>query len=323
MSSRRDFLAIAAASALATGAWAASAPRPRVVYTFRRTSDQLQRWYAERGLVDGRDIDLVDVDFAGASDADAEARAREILSSSPQVVALRGWRPVFLFQRLTTTVPLVLVNFGGDPVKMGLAESIRRPGRNVTGSCQQLMTLVPKFFELLREFRPAGRRGGVLITRATTSARHGAHARDETARAAELLRMEIVDVVVPDDPTIEQVAAALERARLDFLLVPEDLYGKPVMPKVIAHLERIRLPALYFYPSLVHRGGLVSMSFDIAEGHIAAIDIVARILKGENPATIPIYLATRYQITLNRRTARAMGIDLPPSLLARAEEIVD
>jgi putative tryptophan/tyrosine transport system substrate-binding protein len=323
-SSRRRLLALCAALVPTTAAPSpGQGPRPRIVYTYRRTSDQLQKWYAEWGLLDGRDIDLADVDLVGLSDAQAEVLARQVLASNPRVIAVMGWKPVFLFQRLTSTVPLVFVNFGGDPVRMGLVESLRRPGRNMTGTCQQLMSLVPKCFELLREFRPAGHRGGVLITRATTTARHAVQAREETAQAAEELGIEIVDVVVPDDPTMDQVATALQRARVDFLLVPEDLYKKPIMPQVLAHLERIRLPALYFYPTLVHRGGLVSMSFDIAEGHVAAIQIIARILRGENPGAIPVYLSTRYHIAVNRRSARAMGLELPGMLLARADEVVE
>jgi putative ABC transport system substrate-binding protein len=135
--------------------------------------------------------------------------------------------------------------------------------------------------------------------------------------------MDIAEVVVPNAPTLEQVAAALALARVDYLFVPEDVYSNPALPQLIAHFERVKLPALYLYPIHVRNGGLMSMSYDIGEGHTAAIDMVARILRGENPATIPVYVSTRYHVAVNRRTARAMGIEVPVSLLARADEVVD
>jgi putative ABC transport system substrate-binding protein len=206
---------------------------------------------------------------------------------------------------------------------MGLVESLRRPGGNMTGTCQQLMLLTPKFFELLREMKPGGKRGGVLIKRSTTTAEHMKLGRTEMESASAKLGLEIVEIVTPDDPTLEEVRGAIERAKVDYLFVPEDLYFKPVMPRLIEWLARARLPALYLYPSLVKDGGLISMSYDIEEGFRAGIEMVTRILRGESPATMPVYMSTRYRIAVNRRTARTMGLDVPAGILTRADEVVD
>jgi putative ABC transport system substrate-binding protein len=238
------------------------------------------------------------------------------------VVMLPGWEAI-LFQRLTREIPLVFVNFGGDPVGTGLVRSLRRPGGNVTGSAQNMMSMTSKLFELLREFRPGGKRGGVLVKESSLRARHMLQGREEIARAGTLLGLDIAAIAVPDDPTMAMAQGALERARPDYLFVTDDLYEKPVLPELIAYLERARIPAVWISRDLVRRGGLVSFTPDVAQGRRNAVEIAARILRGENPGTIPVYQTDRYHVTINRRTADAMGLQVSPALLTRADEVVD
>jgi hypothetical protein len=125
---------------------------------------------------------------------------------------------------------------------MGLVASYREPGGNVTGSCQQLMEMTPKFFEVLKEFRPGGRRGSVLLVEKSRRERYMDQAREEMQMAGAHLGIEVVEVVVPDD----------------LLFVPDDIYGKPVLAEVLVHLREARLPTLYTNAAIVRRGGLVS-----------------------------------------------------------------
>lgn len=302
---------------------AAGASRPRVVHVAASVGPVTRGWYAEHGLVDGRDVDIVAEPLAGATGAQMEPRAVEILRSRPSVILLRGWEPIFLFRRLTREVPLVFMNFGGDPVRMGLVQSLRRPGGNMTGTAQNLMSMTPKLFELLREIRPGGRRGGVLVKESSLRARHMEQGEDEVRRAGHLLGIDIGFVVVPDDPPIAAVRQALERARVDYLLVTDDLHGRAVMPELVAYLERARIPAVYIVRDVVRQGGLASLTPDVAEGLRNAVEIAARILRGENPATTPVYQTSRYHVVLNRKTARAMGLEVTPALLTRADEAVE
>jgi putative ABC transport system substrate-binding protein len=208
-------------------------------------------------------------------------------------------------------------------VRYKLVESLRRPGGNVTGTCQQLMSMTPKFFELLRELRPGARRGGVLIAERSVNAEHMLQGREEVRRSASLLGMAIELVVVPDNPTLADIRARIELARVEVLFVPDDLYGLPVMDELTGYLAAARLPALYISSSYVRKGGLASITPDEAEGHRMAVDMVARIVRGEKPATMPVYQATRYRTAINLRTARAMGIAVSPAVLARADDVVE
>jgi putative ABC transport system substrate-binding protein len=300
-----------------------AATLPRIVYDLRRVGDRARTWYGEHGLVDGRNVQLLGEPLKGLAPDAMEARARAVLASRPDAVVAFNWDSVFLYRRLTREVPIVFVNFGGDPVRYKLVDSLRRPGGNVTGTCQQLMAMTPKFFELLRELRPGARRGGVLVPQRALESEHMAQGREEIARAASLLGMAIDFVVVPDDPTLAAIRAQVERSRSEVLFIPDELYGLPVMDELIAYLAGTRVPALFISPTYVRKGGLVSITPEEAEGHRMAVEMVARILRGENPAAIPVYQATRYRTSINLRTARAMGIAVPPAVLTRADEVVD
>ena len=170
MNRRAALAGLISAALLPRAALAASLPR--ILYDLRRVGDRARTWYGEHGLVDGRNVELLGEPLKGLSPDVMEARARAVIASRPNAVVAFYWDSVFLYRRLTREVPIVFVNFGGDPVRFKLVESLRRPGGNVTGTCQQLMSMTPKFFELLRELRPAARRGGVLIAERSANAEH-------------------------------------------------------------------------------------------------------------------------------------------------------
>ena len=297
---RRAALAGLFCAALLPRAAPAAASR-RIVYDLPRVGERARSWFGEHGLVDGRNIELVGEPLKGLAQDAMEARAPVVLASRP----------------------MVFVNFGADPVRYKLVESLRRPGGNVTGTCQQLMSMTPKFFELLKELRPGARRGGVLVPERAVTAEHMVQGREEVGRAATLLGMAIEFVVVPDNPTLAAIRAQIEQARVEVLFVPDELYGLPVMDELMGYLAAARLPGLFLSSAYVRKGGLASITPDEAEGHRMAVEMVARILRGEKPATIPVYQATRYRTAINLRTARAMGIVVPPAVLTRADEVVD
>jgi putative ABC transport system substrate-binding protein len=301
----------------------AAARRPRVVYVSPNVSKLTRSWYSDLGFVDERDVEIVAQPLSAATPADREAQAREILQARPSVVMVPGWESVFLFQRLTREVPLVFINFGGDPVGMGLVQSLRRPGGNMTGSAQNMMSMTAKLFEAVREMRPGGKRGGVMVVESSLTGRHMAQGREEIKRAGSLLGLDMAEVVVPNDPPLAAVRAALERARLDYLFVTDDLHSATVLPLLVAHVERARLPTIYISREVVRRGGLMSFTPDVAEGRKSAAEIAVRILRGESPATIPVHQTSRYHLAINRKTAGAMGLEVPAALLARADEVID
>src|SRR5688500_1290370 len=176
------------AGLLASPLWLRAAARlPRVVYISGNVSKVTRSWYSGFGFVDGRDVEIVAQPLSAATPGERELQAREILQARPSVVMLPGWDVVSLFTRLTREIPLVFINFGGDPVGSGLVQSLRRPGGNVTGSAQNLMSMTPKIFELVREFRPGGKRGGVLVKESYLGAPHMAQGNRDIARAASLL----------------------------------------------------------------------------------------------------------------------------------------
>ncbi len=326
---RRRLLEGAALAALGSSFARAQAPAriARVtiaVNTGEKGRERNRVGFAAHGWVDGRNLALSYVDIWDAPEDIAEARAKEVVASRPDVISILGGPELFVFQRLTKEIPIVFVNLGVDPVSLGLVEGLRHPGGNITGTSHDWKEMSALQWGLLKEIRPAMKLGGVLISK-ELHAEDGWRMkflpiyRQGWALAAARLGIEIREVVVAEDAPIASLSAAIRRSRVEALLL--------MMPTgrsdLIAFLEKAAIPACDGAGDFVRRGGLLSTGIDFAEGVRQAIAIVARILRGESPATIPVFQGTRYPIEVNLRTARAMKITIPQSILLRADLVVE
>lgn len=317
---RREVLAALAAAAT-PGSWSA-APR-QVTFAVQGSEavrERLSREFARHGYVVGRDLDLAFVDVHDAPVDRVDDLVRSIVASRPEVIAMLAGEPIFAFQRLAGPIPFVFYNLGADPVAMGLVKSIARPGGNITGTSHRLLDMVPKFWELLMAFKPGMTRAAMLTTESVGRQKHYPAMLAVARESASRLRFRLSEILVPDEAPFPAVVDAIRRERAEALLWAE---GGSWVHDLIAFAREARLPTAYPSAQLVRRGGLLSITPDMAEGERQAVAIIARILRGERPAEIPVYEATRYHLAVNRRTATAMGLATPASVLLQANEVVD
>jgi len=277
-----------------------------------------------QGLVDGGNLS---VRFERQEVQNDEARLREIVATQPDVIVVHGAPDVL--RSITHDTPVVFYDYAVDPVQMGLVESFRRPGGNVTGTHVPWHEIQSKQWQLLKDFNPAMKVGGVVYaTEDADAADPWAEShkkemdkhRDLDAEARLLterqLGIRIVDIKIPRTSTQAQIAEAVGRSGAEALLV-----DFPRTDGWLAFVKATRKPTCVYTFRATRAGmGIVGISFDADEGIDQSAERVARIIRGESPATIPIYIVRKYGVAVNARIARAAGIRIPPSVLLQAEE---
>jgi len=268
--------------------------------------------FAAHGLEHGRNIKLEIVGYGGRQDA-RESLAREIVAGRPDVIGVSGSRDALLLQRLTREVPIVFVNVD-DPVKVGLVQSFQRPGANITGVTNRSLELIGKRIELLKELRPRARRIAVLVGEGPSASL----IRTELAEAARRTNLERVEVA----PGNASAAKTLSQSRAD-VAISFFSWSQLQRAGLVAVLEKLALPCIFPFNHSVQEGGLISLGEKFREGEQRGTAIIVRILKGEKPETLPVDQLSTVYLALNLRTARALKIDIPPSIRLRADEVIE
>ena len=277
-----------------------------------------QQGMQELGWGIGRNL-RVDLRWGG-NDTDRWRRyAGELVGLSPDAIVAAGGAIVNILQRVSRTVPIVFAQ-SIDPVGAGAAASLARPGGNATGFMQFEYSLSGKWSELLKEIAPGVKRIGVLREPANPAG-IGQWAIIQAASAAG--GMETIPLAVRDPGEIERGIAAFAREPNGGLVVAvgssTTLYRGPI----IASAARHRLPAVYAYRYFVTEGGLISYGPDLVHQYRRAAGYVDRILRGEKPADLPVQAPTEYELAINLKTAKALGLDVPRTLLVRADEVIE
>jgi putative tryptophan/tyrosine transport system substrate-binding protein len=272
----------------------------------------------ELGWTVGRNVRI---DFRWAvGDVDRNRRnAAELVALAPDVILAAGSFGVGQLQQATRTVPIVFVNVI-DPVGGGFVESLARPGGNATGCANFEYGISGKWLELLKEIAPRVTRAAVLRdpSRASGSGQLGA-----LQSAAPPFGVELSPVGLRDAGEIERAITAFARGSNGSLIVTSGTSSIVHRKLIITLAARHRLPAVYPYRFYVSEGGLISYGPDHVEQYRLAAGYVDRILTGEKPADLPVQAPTRYETVLNLRTAKALGLEVPPTLLARADEVIE
>jgi ABC-type uncharacterized transport system substrate-binding protein len=272
----------------------------------------------ELGWTEGHNVRL-DIRW-GAGDHEAYRRyATELVALVPDVIVAVTSPIVAALQRATRTVPIV---FAGviDPVGGGFVSSLARPGGNSTGFALFEYTISVKWLELLKEIAPRLRRAAVLRDDPATAAAIGQFA---AIQAAGPIGIELSVIGLNDARAIEKVVAAFARDPNGGLVVTASGFGSN-HPDVIPTLAaRYKLPAVYHFRNFVSAGGLISYGPDLVSQLRPAADYVDRILKGAKPADLPVQAPTKYELVINLKTAKALGLDVPPTLLVRADEVIE
>jgi putative ABC transport system substrate-binding protein len=272
---------------------------------------QVLGWTVDRNL---------QIDYRwGTGDAERYRRySAELLALMPDVLVTAGTPAVEALQRATRTVPIVFVGVT-DPVGGGLVASLARPGGNTTGFTLSEYDLSGKRLQLLKQIAPGIARAAVL--RDPVAVGIGQFAAIQAV--APSLNVEVRAIDVRDPGEIERAIAAFARQPNGGLIVTAGIRALFHRELIITLAARHKLPAVYFERSFVAAGGLVSYGPDSTDQYRGAAGYVDRILKGEKPADLPVQAATKYELAINLKTAKALGLTVPPAVLARAGEVIE
>jgi putative ABC transport system substrate-binding protein len=265
------------------------------------------------GWTDGRNV-LIDRRWAAGDAGRFQRYAEELLALTPDVVLASGTPSVQALQQATRTVPIVFAQVG-DPVGMGVVASLARPGGNTTGFTPWEYGFSAKWVELLKEIAPRVTRVAVLRDLTIGPAQLSA-----IQAVAPSFGVELSAVGVRDAGEIERTVAAFARGGLIVTASTSALVHRDLITMLAA---RHRLPAVYPYRFFVTAGGLISYGLDTTDPFRRAAGYVDRILKGEKPDELPVQAPTKYELVINLKTAKALGLTVPDMLLARADQVIE
>jgi putative ABC transport system substrate-binding protein len=271
----------------------------------------------EAGWVDGRDV-RIETRWTAGDAAQMRKYAAELVALRPDVVLASATPTVLPLQQASRTLPIVFVGVI-DPVGSGLVMSLARPGGNATGFVSFEYALAAKWLELLKEVAPRTSRVAVLRD-PTLAAGIGQFAAIQTV-APVGLQLSVVDL--RDAGAIERDVAAFAREGSGGLIITASQVGANHPDLIAAAAARHKLPAIYPFRYFTSAGGLISYGSDLLDDYRRAAGYVDRILKGTKPADLPVQAPTRYQLVINMKTAKALGLELPATVLARADEVIE
>ena len=271
----------------------------------------------ELGYVEGRNVQIEYRWAEGKYERFPELVA-ELLALKVDVLVTAGTPAALAIKRATTTIPLVMVAVG-DPVGTGLVASLARPGGSMTGLTSIAPDLEGKRLELLRAAVPKLSRVSVIWNPANP---FHVTAEKEARSAAQVLQMKVHSVGVRTAQELDPAFVAIVKERPGAFIVLADRIFLHNRGRIVDFAVRNRLPAVYAYRELVEAGGLMSFGPNYADMHRRAATFVDKILKGAKPADLPVEQPTKFELLINLKTAKALGLTIPPSVLLRAEEII-
>ena len=267
------------------------------------------------GWTDGRNLQI---EYRWEA-SDLRKAAMELVALSPDVILVSSTPAVSSVQQATRTIPVVFTQVA-DPVSTGIVASLAKPGGNMTGFMVFDYEIAAKWLELLKEIAPNVTRVGAIRDPAVTAAIGQLSAIQSAAR---LSRVEVIPLGGQDGKDIERTVTEFTRGSNCGLITVASPLTNNHAKLIISLAARHRLPATYPFRSFATEGGLISYGPDPIDAHRQAADYVDRILKGEKPAELPVQAPTKFDLVINLKTAKALGLTVPPALLARADEVIE
>jgi putative ABC transport system substrate-binding protein len=332
MIGRREFITLLAGAAAAwpLAAHAQQGERVRRIGVLMDTAESNAEGQArlaafrqvlrDRGWNEGLNVRL-DIRWPVGDVQRAQAYAAELIALAPDAVFAIANAQLRPLSQQTHTVPIVFIG-ASDPVGAGYVESFARPGGNITGFTLFEGSMAGKWLAALKEMAPTIERAALMVNPETGTMR-GKFYLSDFERAATALAIERDTAVVHNAGDIEAAIAALGARRHSGLVVAPDGFTQAHDTRVVALAARHRVPTVFGVGNFARIGGLMSYGPDFVEVFRRAATYVDRILRGEKPADLPVQAPTKFELVINLRAAKALGLDIPPTLLARADEVIE
>jgi len=327
---RRQILIAAAALSAGVPAWSVASAQGRMVRIGVLVSasrpnagrgayyEALLEELARAGWVEGRNL-AIEWRYAGGDLGRHSALAAELVALKPDLIICGTQPAAIAAMKATATIPIVFIQ-APEPVESGLAVSLARPGRNVTGLASMNKELLGKRLELMRDAFPKSRRIAVLYQ---PDFDMNVRQLALTEQAAKVFGMDVVRVQIGLPPSFDAAFAQLARERPDGVLVIENPSVYTHRQDIVRRMFDARLAAMYGLQDFSLVGGLISYSISFADQYRRAADYVNRILRGAKPGDLPIQQPLRFELTVNLKTAKALGLTIPQSILLRADRVLE
>ena len=334
---RREFIALlGGAAAMPLPLWPLAArgqqqgdrvPRVGVLMAYAVTDAEAQSRIAafrkelrKLGWVEGRNVQI-DYRWAAGDEDSIRAYARELVALRPNVIVARSSPEVAALQKETNTIPVVFAH-ATDPVASGFVPNLAHPGGNITGFTTFEYPMGGKWLEMLREVAPGTRRVSVVHNPDNVSSPGYLRVMDGVAQT---LGLQLMPAAVHNAADIERAIDAFAREPKGAMVVLPDFVttGNREAIVTLAAADRHRLPTVYPFSYFVRRGGLMSYAAELLDLYRRSASYVDRILRGERVGDLPVQAPTKYELVINLKTAKSLGLDLPPSVLARADEVIE
>ncbi len=325
---RREFiLALGGAAAWPVAARAQQNETVRRIGVLMTTADDpegqrrlsaFREGLGKRGWMEGKNISI-EVNWSVSDAERARSVVDELIARAPDLILTSGTPATSALHHTRAATPVVFTVVS-EPIEQGFVQSLAHPGGNITGFANLEPSLGGKWIELLKEIAPNVTRVAIIFNPQTAPA---AIVTSRSAdQAAENLAIELVRSPVHDPAEIESAITRLRRQSDGFILLPDTFLN--IHRKLIVELaSRYQIPAAYPFSYLVAEGGLVSYGIDLADSFRQAAGYVDRIFRGEKPADLPVQQPTKFDLAINLKTAKALGLTVPTTLLARADEVIE
>jgi putative tryptophan/tyrosine transport system substrate-binding protein len=324
---RRDFIrsVVGSAAAWPFAVHAQQARMPVIGFLSSRSPEDsthllaaFRQGLGETGFIEGQNV-AIEFRWAQGQYQRLPVFATDLVSRRIAVLtAVGGETSALAAKQATSTIPIVFVS--ADPVKSGLVESYNRPGGNATGYALITTEMEQKRLSLLHELTPGVSLIGALLNPSVPEA---ARQLPELEQAARTIGRRLFVAKASDDEELHAAFALLLQQGIGALLVAADAYFDTRRDRIIAFAAQNRLPAMYHFREYAFAGGLVSYAPSITDAYRQAGNYTGRILKGEKPADLPVLRPTKFDFVINMKTAKALGLEIPPTLLARVDEVIE
>jgi putative ABC transport system substrate-binding protein len=328
---RREFVAllgVAASSTWPHGTRAQQGERVKLIGVlsgqsesdlgFKRRASIFREGLEESGWIEGRNVRM-EFRWGNGDPGKIRAYAEDLTKLKPDALLCSSTPALKALYAATKTVPIVFVAVS-DPVGDGFVGSLQRPGGNVTGFSNFDPEMTGKWLELLKSIAPTTRRVGIIFNPNTSP--HSIFV-EALRSAAAILSIKTEPAPIANDSEIEKTIAGFKPESGDSLVILPDAFTFSRRELIAQVIARYRLPAIYPFRDFTAVGGLLSYGVDIDVQYRPAAAYVSRILNGEKPAELPVQAPTKFELIVNLRSAKALGLDVPPTLLARADEVIE